>query len=801
MSTPPADRLGGYRAKRDAAGTPEPGLGEEEGRPDGEEGRRFVLQEHHATRLHWDLRLERDGVLVSFAVPNGLPPDLGTNHLAIRTEDHPLAYLDFQGEIPRGSYGAGTMTISDRGTYEVLKWDPGKIEIHLHGERHDAQFALFVIDRDRTLDPERDGAQWMVHRMGTPQDPDAQPLPDRVAPMLARPGTLPRGDDWRFEIKWDGARVLAHSRPGQLRLRSRNGNDVTGRFPELGALQRALGEHRAVLDGEVVAFDEEGRPSFAALQRRLNVTDEGRVRRLVREQPVRYVVFDLLWLDGHDRCALPYAERRARLAALELERRSGGVVTVPEAEADGEALLEAVRALGLEGVMAKRRRAPYLPGVRSDAFTKVKLTGEMTFEIAGWTAGEGGRRGHPGALLLGLPDPDGGPLRYVGRVGSGLDERTLDELTGALAQREVDADPLAPSSGGTVAPRGARFTGPGLRCEVRFTGWTPDGVLRHPVFVRLVAPEGDGAGPAAPGAGKGTRVTAAGRELRVTNLDKPLWPDGTTKGELIGYYAQIAPVLVPHLADRPLTMRRWPDGVTGPTFFEKRAPGHRPDWVAVADVTLDGVAATQLLVQEPATLAWLGNLAAIELHTPLHRLSAEDGTAEILAFDLDPGAPATAVECARVAFLLRGMFAGLGLDAFVKSSGSKGLQVYVPLNAGAVPYAHTKAFARTVAELLAREEPGLVVSRQVKAERRGRVLVDWLQNEHGKTTVSVYSVRAAHDRPTISAPLTWDELQDLLDAGDPDAFLLGPDEVLARVAELGDVWADVLTLDQELPVP
>ncbi len=805
--SPSVERLGGYRAKRDAQATPEPGLeGTVEEHDGGGSSPRFVVQEHHATRLHWDLRLERDGVLVSFAVPNGLPPDLGTNHLAIRTEDHPLKYLHFHGEIPKGSYGAGTMTISDTGTYEVLKWEPRKIEIHLHGTRHEAQFALFVIDKDQTLDPERDGAQWMIHRMGEPEDPDAGPLPERIAPMLAKPGTLPHGDDWRFEIKWDGARVLAHSRPGHLLLRSRNLNDVTAQYPELHALQRALGEHRAVLDGEVVAFDRDGKPSFSALQRRMHVTGEAKVRRLAKEQPVRFVAFDVLWLDGHGLCDLSYDERRARLAELDLASLVTEVV-VPDPETDGEALLEAARGLELEGVMAKRRDAPYVPGARSAAWTKVKLIGSMTLVVAGWTAGEGKRGTHLGALLLGLEDPETGELRYAGRVGTGFTERTLVELKQALAQRSVDESPLAPSTGGTVPPKGASYVTPELRCEVEFTGWTPDGVLRHPSFKGLVAPEDEEGPPSAAGGsrgvsrdGKGTLVKAAGRELRVTNLDKPLWPDGTTKGELIAYYAQVAPVLVPHLSGRPLTMRRWPDGVQGMTFFEKRAPSHRPEWVATEAVAHSEGIDDRVLVEEPATLAWLGNLAAIELHTPLHRLGrAPDGSAEILAFDLDPGAPATAIECARVAFILRGMLEGLGLRTFVKSSGSKGLQVYVPLNAGAMPYVRTKAFSRAVAELLAREEAGLVVSRQVKAERRGKVLVDWLQNEHGKTTVSVYSVRAAHDRPTISVPLTWDELQDGLDGGDPEAFLLGPDEVLARVDEHGDVWAEVLTLDQELP--
>ncbi len=260
-------------------------------------------------------------------------------------------------------------------------------------------------------------------------------------------------------------------------------------------------------------------------------------------------------------------------------------------------------------------------------------------------------------------------------------------------------------------------------------------------------------------------------------------------------------MLVPHLSGRPLTLRRWPDGVEGPTFYEKRAPAHRPEWVATAEVQRSDGAEQQLLVDEAATLAWLGNLAAIELHTPLHRVGQDGATgepsADILAFDLDPGAPAGFAECTRVALLLRGMLAGLGLQAFVKSSGSKGLQVYVPLGAPGVPYARTRAFARAVAELLAAEEPGLVVARQAKAQRKGKVLVDWYQNDDGKTTVSVYSIRAAHDRPTVSAPLSWDEIQ----AGGESVFLLSPDDVLRRIERDGDLFAPVLDLVQDLPDP
>jgi len=528
------------------------------------------------------------------------------------------------------------------------------------------------------------------------------------------------------------------------------------------------------------------------LQRRMHLTGEAKVKRLAKEQPVRYVVFDVLWLDGHPLMDLSYEERRARLRELDLAREG---ILVPDPVDDGEALLGAARDLGLEGIVAKRRDARYAPGARTDAWIKVKLTGQDEFVIGGWTAGEGRRRDHIGALLVGLPDPETGVLHFAGRVGTGFSDRDLEMLRAALSARRRERSPFAPSTGGVEPPRGSTFTEPELRCEVEFTAWTPDGVLRHPSFKGLVMDDE----PAAPvrSGNNATLVKAAGRELRLTNVDKPLWPDGTTKGALIAYYAQIAEVLVPHLSGRALTLRRWPDGVEGPTFYEKRAPSHRPEWVATTPVTRSDGVEEHVVVEEPATLAWLGNLAAIELHTPLHRGDTTD--AEILAFDLDPGPPAGFLECARVAQLLRGMLGGLGLQTFVKSSGSKGLQVYVPLNGDGVPYAQTRAFAKAVAEVLERAEPDLVVSRQAKAQRTGKVLVDWMQNDDSKTTVSVYSVRAAHDRPTISAPLTWDELDAALEAGDADVFLLGPDEVLARVAADGDPFAPVLSLVQELP--
>jgi bifunctional non-homologous end joining protein LigD len=312
-----ADRLNDYRRKRDAEATPEPAgdRSHASGVPDG--ARRFVVQEHHATRLHWDLRLEHDGVAVSWAIPNGIPEDPKDNRLAVHTEDHPLEYLDFEGDIPKGSYGAGTMRIWDRGTYEEHKFDDAKVEVTFHGERLNGRYGLFPLKRSKNEPP---GKDWMIHRMDPPSDPTRQPMPEQLKPMLARAGSLPvRDAGWAFEVKWDGVRALAYSEPGRLRLESRNGNDITASYPELRPLNRALSSHPAILDGEIVAFDEHGRPSFGRLQSRMHVSSDSAARRRSKEVPVAYVIFDLLWLDGHPLLALPYGERRARLAELGLE--------------------------------------------------------------------------------------------------------------------------------------------------------------------------------------------------------------------------------------------------------------------------------------------------------------------------------------------------------------------------------------------------------------------------------------------------------------------------------------------------
>jgi bifunctional non-homologous end joining protein LigD len=798
-------KLERYRAKRDFHSTPEPAPGEaaSTGAP------RFVIHEHHASRLHWDLRLEHDGALASWAIPKGLPDAPGENRFAAATEDHPLEYLDFAGEIPKGQYGAGTIAIWDRGTYEPLKWETRKIEVALHGEHLDARYALFPIDD--APEPK----DWMIHRMDPPADPDRQPMPTRIVPMLARAGSLPKDDQrWAYEIKWDGVRAIAYSQPGELRLESRNLNNITDRYPELIGVGAALGSHSAVLDGEVVAFDPSGHPSFAALQQRMHTATRAQARSQAKNAPVTYVIFDLLWLDGHSLMELPYRERRARLAELAL---NGERWQTPEhVVGEGAALLQASAEQGLEGILAKHLDSTYTPGQRSGAWVKIKRVSRQELVVGGWLPGKGKRTETFGALLLGVYEQDGS-LRYVGRVGSGFDERDLAQLFALLIPLRRKGSPF---TAGERPPKDAVFSDPQMVVEVEFTQWTTAGSLRHPVYmglrddkpatevVREDPPAGTGVTTEEERSNErlvieqtsttAAHATVAGRELKLSNLTKVLYPStGFTKRQLIDYYAAVAPILLNHLAGRPLTVTRWPDGVEGKSFFQKQAPAHRPEWVRTATIASEHKPIDYILADDLPTLVWLANLAAIELHVPLAPATAIERPSA-LVFDLDPGAPAGIIECCHVAVQLQGMFENLGLQSFAKTSGSKGLQVYLPLNGEHVTYEQTKPFAKAVAELLEQAEPDLIVSRMTKTRRAGRVLIDWSQNDEKKTTVCAYSLRATA-RPTASTPVDWQEVRSALSSGDPSQLSFEGTAVLERVRRRGDLFAPVLSLVQELP--
>jgi bifunctional non-homologous end joining protein LigD len=427
---------------------------------------RFVIQEHHARSLHWDLRLERDGVLVSWALPKGLPESPDQNHLAVHTEDHPLEYASFEGDIPQGEYGGGRMTIWDTGRYEVEKWSDTEVKFVLHGTKASGGFVLFQT-KDRN---------WMIHRHGPTTRTD--PLPVSIKPMLAVAGKLPPdSDNWAFEIKWDGVRAILTVEGGRVKAHSRNDLDVSASFPELADIGKFLGMTTCVLDGEIVALGEDGRPSFSRLQRRMHVANPSEARRRAVSDPISFVAFDLLYVDGHSLLSAGYDERRAKLEALHL---SGETFTTTESfrGVSGQDILTAAVQNGLEGVVAKRRDSPYRPGRRNPDWVKVKSFRTQEVVIGGWTAGRGERAGSLGALLLGIPDEDG--LRYVGKVGTGFSASARRAILDDLAARRTRESPFSSPLPGEGAQ--AHFVRPELVGEVEFGEWTTARRLRHPTW-------------------------------------------------------------------------------------------------------------------------------------------------------------------------------------------------------------------------------------------------------------------------------------------------------------------------------
>ncbi|MBS1880276.1 MAG: non-homologous end-joining DNA ligase [Actinobacteria bacterium] len=690
---------------------------------------RFVVQEHSARRLHWDLRLEHDGVAASWAIPNGIPMDPKQNRKAIRTEDHPLEYLGWEGEIPAGEYGAGTMRVWDSGTYELEKWTDGKVMAAFAGERVRGRYAIF-----RAGESDRD---WMIHRIDPPER-ELDPFPEAVVPMLAKLAPLPSDDrDWAVEVKWDGVRAIAYCRPGRLELQTRNLNTVTASYPEVRRLSRQLGSRDAVLDGELVAFDEAGRPSFERLQQRIHRTEEAVVRRRTRSHPVTYVIFDLLHLDGRNLMEEPYGARRELLDGLGLEGESWQ--TPAHSVGRARELLAAAAEHDLEGIVLKRLDSRYLPGKRTGSWLKVKNVGRQEFVIGGWLPGEGRRQGTLGALLLGYQDPGaeaGGELRYAGKVGTGFSDRDLAELVERLRPLARDSNPF-----GRRGPRGAHYVEPRLVAEVEYRELTSEGMIRHGSFKGLREDK-----PAA--------AVELEREAGIPSRD---------------YYAAIAEVLLPHLRGRPLTMERCPDGVEGPHAC---------------------------LVEDLPTLIRAADLGNVELRASLSLATAmERPTA--MVFELDPGPPSGLLECAQVALWLRGLFDQLGLRSYPKTSGSGGLHLLLPLNSE-VGYERTKPFAKAVAETLAAKFGDSVAATTAKRERAGRVMIDWTPNDRDRTTVAVYSLRA-RSRPTVSTPVEWEELEVAQAAGDPDRLVFDAAAVVRRVERLGDLQAPLLSEVQELP--
>jgi bifunctional non-homologous end joining protein LigD len=753
-----------YRRRRERGKTPEPF-----GKTRASKGEaRFVVQRHAARRLHYDFRLERDGALASWAVPKGVPLHRGERHLAVHVEDHPLDYADFEGTIPAGEYGAGTVEIWDRGTFELVEQKPdGGLTVRLHGERLDGVWTLVPAHLDG------DPKNWLLLRKD-----GASAAGAAYSPMLAtRSETLPAGGGWVYEPKWDGFRAIVTVAGGEVTLTSRNGNDLTERFQDVArAAQRGIRAANAILDGEICALDERGRSRFSLLQ-------EG-------GGTLALVLFDLLEVESEPFLERPLTERRAELARL--VRGDGSVFVSPQFE-DGEALLAAAREQRLEGVVAKRLESPYRPGRRSTDWHKLKLRQTQEVVVVGYTRGQGRRAGSFGALVVAVHE--GGGLRWAGNVGTGFSDDEIERLLGLLRPLKRDQTPLAEAP---KMPRVRRsdvvWVEPRFVAEVEFAEWTREGRLRAPVYVQVREdkPASEVRRERAP---LPLVLKRGRRELRLSNLDKPFWPDeGITKGDLIAYYRDIAEVLVPHLRARPFTMKRYPDGWQAKSFFQKQAPSHMPSWISRAPFpasTRDGEKKVidYALVNDELALLWMANMGCIDLHTWASRADRPERPDWVM-FDLDPSEGAGFEEVIEVARLVKQTLDLLELESFPKTSGSRGIHILVPI-ARRHSFANVREFAGIVAGALARAHPGLVTTEWAKEKRRG-VLVDANQNGPGKTNASVYSLRPRAGAP-VSTPLRWDEVVPGLD---PSSFTM--DTVLARVARHGDLFAGALAGKQSL---
>jgi bifunctional non-homologous end joining protein LigD len=759
-----------YERKRSRAKTPEPfGKGRRGKAPV------FVVQRHDARRLHYDFRLERDGVLLSWAVPKGVPLEPGAQHLAVHVEDHPLSYATFEGEIPAGNYGAGTVEIWDHGTYELVEEKPnGGLTVHLYGERLEGLWTLVPAKLSG------DEKNWLLVK----KKAEGEPARWRAyEPMLATLSTeVPSGAGWLFEVKWDGFRALATVRGGDVDLRSRNDKSFVERFPTVvRALQRSLRTPDCVLDGEVVAVGSDGRATFSAMQQGKEGTT------------YVYVAFDLLEVEGEPLLDLPLTERRERLAAL-VDLRPGGV-QLSEPFDDGDALYHAAQEQRFEGIMAKRADSRYEPGRRSRNWLKIKTQGRQELVVAGYTKGQGRRSGGFGALVLGVHEAGG--LRWAGNVGTGFDDAEIARLLGLLAPLRRSDSPFAEVPRMPRVKRGdVVWVEPELVAEVRFAEWTHDGRLRAPVYEGL-RDDKEAVEVHRERAPIPAEIRTGKRLLKLSNLDKLFWPEeGITKGDLLAYYRDVAPALVPHLRDRPFTMKRYPDGWSGKFFFQKDAPKHMPDWIPTRQFeasTRDRPPKRRLidfpLVGDELALLWMVNMGCIDLNTWYSRVDKPSRPDWVL-FDLDPSPDVGFPETIEVALLIKQTLDLLELVSFPKTSGSEGIHILVPV-ARRHTYGETREFSEIVAGALARAHPGLATTEWTKAKRRG-VLIDSNQNGEGKTIASAYSVRPKAGAP-VSTPLHWDEVNESLD---PSAFTM--DAVLARVAREGDLFEGVLTTKQSL---
>jgi len=841
---------------------PKPKLPQLEVRPGAEHGDTFVVQKHRATRLHYDFRLAIDGTLKSWAVPKGPSQSHADKRLAVMTEDHPLDYANFEGKIPEGNYGAGTVMVWDRGTFQIegdvdalKQLEKGEIKFKLNGEKLRGSFVLVKLKHSEK------GNEWlMIKHKDAAEDstwnidehdgsaltgrtteeikeelpPKRQPIPirpeelqgarktampARVEPMLATLTDRPFSDpNWLFEIKWDGVRALARIENGAMTLRSRNSIEITKRYPELASLPDALAARQAILDGEIVALDAQGRGDFERLQERMHVRAPS--ENLAAQIPAVYFAFDLLYCDGYDLRQAPLLERKQLLHRL-LYTSERFHYADHQLE-HGKELFELAGQKGLEGIVAKRADSLYVSD-RSPYWVKLKITKTVDAVVGGWT--EARTSALPfGSLLLGLYQ--GKSLRFIGHVGSGFDANKLKELSSRLKELAAPACPFDTVPETNEKPA---WVSPALVARVKFSGWTQEHSLRHPVFLALredARPtdcqwenEVATAAPAAPAVvrapevvgrvlntkaqieaelfkGRAETVTIEldGKRLRLSNLNKVYFPEsGHTKRNLLAYYYRMADFILPFLRDRALVLRRYPDGIKGQAFFQKDLREGVPDWFKTVPVDSEhrGEVIQYATANDRASLLFLTGLGCID-HNPWSNRYDDVDRPDYFFFDLDPSDGTEFSVVVTVARALHEKLEELQLANFLKTSGATGIHIYIPVEP-VYTYEQLRTFGEIIARTVTAEHPNLVTNERIVAKRpAGRVLIDVQQNAHGRPLAAAYSVRAFPQAP-VSAPLLPRELRPSLR---PEA--LNIKTVFARLKEKGDLWGDFWKRRQRL---
>ncbi|HYR86384.1 MAG TPA: DNA ligase D [Terriglobia bacterium] len=846
-----------YKRKRKFDETPEP-AGNLKKAP----GNSFVIQKHRATRLHYDFRLEMDGVLRSWAIPKGPSFNPSDKRLAVETEDHPMDYGSFEGTIPKGNYGAGKVIIWDNGTYEMVDpetpekgWKKGKLHFVLKGKKLKGEWILvrgsrepkqwiFFKKRDEhsstDIDvtesrPESVVSGKLVDEMGeqsrskqwvTPiereleqygmKEPGRVPLPKDIQPMLATLVEKPfTREDWLFELKLDGIRALVVKNGAKLDMWTRNAKGLTNRFPTLAAAFSQLPVDTAVIDGEIVALDEKGHSHFNLIQPRIHLSGARNIAMADEQIPVYFYAFDLLYLNGYNLMKFPLIERKAVLRKL-IPNNDEWIRFADHVEGNGVEFFKAVEKHGLEGIVAKLKKSEYQQA-RSKYWLKIKTQQTDHFVVGGFTPPEGSRK-HFGALLLGLYR--NGDLIHVGRTGSGFDDRTLAEAYKALTPLVTKKNPFKEVP---AELKKSTWVRPELVCEVKFTEWTPDKKLRAPIFQGFrddIDPEQCTLEESIPERGlesatkaaKGSNSSAPSvpsvpsvpfvadspgprsSKIEFTNLDKVFWPDdGYTKGDLIDYYDKVSPYLIPHLLDRPLVFERFPDGIYGPSFYQKDAPDYTPGWIRTEKIWSADVERhiRYFIGADRDQLLYIANSGNIQQNPWMSRIQHMDFP-DYLVFDLDPvEAPFSSVQ--EVAVVLKAVLDELGLRSYPKTSGASGIHVFLPVLENTFTYEDVRVFAEAVASIVVKRLPAIAtIQRVVKRRKPHEVYVDFLQNIRGKTVASVYSPRPRAGAP-VSTPLKWEEFKKPID---PNAFTIKT--IFKRLDKFGDLFEKALTDRQDI---